>query len=48
MGPAYCIAEAGINHLKQMTSAVMLAAMVPGGLIDGSFSYAAYSLPLGA
>ena len=31
------IAEGAINHFKQMVSAVMLAAMVPGGPIDESF-----------
>ena len=31
------IAEGAVNHFKQMVSAVMLAAMVPGGPIDESF-----------
>ena len=31
------IAEGALNHFKQMVSAVMLAAMVPGGPIDESF-----------
>ena len=31
------IAEGAINHFKQMVSAVMLAAMAPGGPINESF-----------
>ena len=31
------ITEGAVNHFKQMVSAVMLAVMVPGRLIDGSF-----------